>query len=221
MLTFLSCLVLFSEAIPAVAGLYFLPKFNSLRISIFVFLLVYSALNEYAATYYILEGYGNNNHLFYNIRAFIHIPLLLLLYISLIKIKAFRITLSVIIIALLGQLAFSATVENIKFGYFFFNSIAGGLSIILATTFYLIDLLRHWDGMDLKSNLWLYVSLGFLLFYVVATPIEFTLQIAWFKTSSESLVSFFKLLRKLQSTVIILMNVIITLGFLWAKKKYN
>ena len=221
MFTIFSFVVLFFEALPALVGLYYLPKFDSLRTSAFVFLLVYSAANEYAATYYILSGLGNNNHLFYNIRSIIDTPLLIIIYISLLKTKAFKITLFILMIILLSQVLFTATLEEFRYGNFYFYSIGGGLAIILATTCYLVDLLRNWDGIDLRQNLWLYVSLGYLLFHVVVTPIMFTLQIGWLKSSSESLVNFFKLLRNLQSADIILMNIIFTLGFLWAKKKYN
>ncbi|PHQ31103.1 hypothetical protein CJ305_02460 [Leeuwenhoekiella nanhaiensis] len=209
----------FLEMFSLLTGLFFWNKFKGSAIPWFILFLGYNFLNEVFAAFFYIYKLVDTNIVFYNIRFLIYFVLLFLLYNSQLRQSGFKkATLAFIGLWLFSYIYFIIA-SDFWFQFAVLPAISGGFLLMIVILFYLIEIINKSSLLSIKSNLYLYISLGLLLEAVVQLPVFITWFLGWTQVTeiSDARNAFFNSLRQVSYAASCVMYIIFIYGFYKSK----
>lgn len=209
------------EFLSALFALIFVGKYKKSALLFFLFLLCYTAFNEIIGIWYADSNIAGNNYILFNIRDFLYLSFLFWMYQkNMISRNRQRLVQLFLVVYLLISII-NATYSNFITDGQVLASITGGVFLIISIMLYFIELLYTKDIVKIKQDLLVYISLGNLIFYVGYIPIDVMIQLSFRSVRITDFDSFYFILNYIQAALVILMNLIFIIGFLWAEKRSN
>jgi len=197
--------------IAALTAILFYDKYKHTVLKYFVWILIYTFLNEFSAkyVYYWLE----TNVVMYNVYNTIFFLYFFYVFYNFVKNKTYKKWILYSAVLFLAVTVVSVIVVNAYFNNLMTSYITGACLIIFCIILYYIEILSDSRVLYIKEDLLFWISVGLLLFYVGYIPIKISRE--FFSDNNDLFVTLFNV----QRVLIIIMNSCFILGFLWTKKK--
>lgn len=209
--------MLLCEFVSFIVGLIFFKKYKGTPVVLFIIFLGYNMLNEHVASLYYILG-NDNNHIFYNIRSGIYFPLMLTFYWLFLKTNKFKkATLILGCVWLIIYLS-ALLLGNFEYSFDLLTSSLGDFILMLIILFNLIEIINSSNLSNVTDNIVVYVSLGFLIYFVADLPISVIIYTGWLREATEEEVKFFILFRQISMVIGSFMYLIFAYG-LWKSKR--
>ncbi len=211
----------FLEFLSFLTGLFFWNKFKGSVISWLILFLGYNFLNEVFAAFFYVYKWVDTNIIFYNIRFLIYFVLVFLLYNSQLRQSGFKkATLAFLVLWLFGYTYFIIA-SDLRYQFALLPAMTGGFFLMIVILFYLVEVINKSSLIDIKSNLYLYISLGLLLEAVVQLPVFITWFLGWTQVTeiSDSRNVFFNSLRQVSYAASSVMYILFIYGFYRARSQ--
>lgn len=187
------------------------PKYKNQPVRYLPLMLFIELLFEYMASKMTI-----NNTVLYNTLYIIYFPFYYYLVFSYLSSKNYKQCIKYFFL-----LFFIAAVVNPFFESFlktsqFVTFTAGALLLIIGITLYFAEILEKNEVMEVRSELFFWVSIGLLLFYVGYLPIKSSYI---FFIENEYFLKSYKFLKIIHLILTLIMNLFFVFGFVWARKK--
>jgi len=197
--------------IAALTAILFYSKYKHTVLKYFVWILIYTFVNEVSAKY--VYYWWDKNAIMYNVYNTICFLYFFYVFWNFIKSKAYKkwIVYSVIlfsIVTLINVFIIDVFERSLMYSY-----ITGACLIIFCIILYYIEILSDSRVLHIKEDLLFWISIGLLLFYVGYIPIR--ISRGFFTTDMDVFLTLFNV----QRALIIVMYSCFIIGFVWTKKK--
>lgn len=209
--------MLLCELVSFILGLIFFKKYKGTPVVLFIFFLGYNALNEHVASLYFILG-KDNNHIFYNIRSGIYFTVMLWFYWLFLKTPKFKKATLILgcvwlIIYLRALLA-----GNFEYSFDLLTSSLGDFILMIIILFNLIEIINSSNLSNVAENIVFYISLGFLIYFVVDLPVSIIIYFGWLTEATEQERQFFMLFRQISMVIGAFMYLIFAYGLYRSKR---
>ena len=197
--------------IAILAAIVFYGKYKHTVLKYFVWILIYTFLNELTGRY--MYYWLDKNVIIYNIYHTIYFLYFFYVFWNFVKSKTYKkwIVYSVILFSiatLINVFIIDILEKSLMYSY-----ITGACLIIFCIILYYIEILSDSRVLHIKEDLLFWISIGLLLFYVGYIPIK--ISRSFFTNQFDVFVTLYNV----QRTLIIVMNCCFIIGFVWTKKR--
>ncbi len=203
---------LFMELLCAITGSIYYYKYKDSILKYFLIYLWVVVFLEY--TGYISREYFDqqNNGLIFNIYFFLSYTYISSLYLRIIKEPKKKRAIYLFFIIYIVSIITGGVYENYVTDFQSIAFITASVLIVLQVAFYFIELLNSERVLHVKKNLFFWISIGLLIFYIGNIPFRITINYY-------ADLGGFNYLFSINYLLIILLNSCYIIGFIWSNKK--
>ena len=203
-----------TEYVSALLGMYYFRKYRRTSLKIFVYLLLYAALNEILCVVLLKYDFLRIVNVLYNIYIFINFICIYSIFYKVLKRKAHtsivKFAMSIYIILFISF----SWYENYLLQYQNIPYLVGATFVILSVGLYFSEVLNSSKVLRIKENALFWISIGWLLFFVGNIP--FWVVRNYYDNLGEQTYLFLIIL-----ILGIIMNILFWIGLKWGNKKYQ
>jgi len=204
----------FIELLTALIASIYINKYKNTALKYFILVLWYTVINEFVGIFYLRDNFDFNNAIIYNIYNILNFSYIYFLYAYYLNNKTNKKIALLFGILYILILIINGFFENYLIHFQRFPYIIAAFFVVIIIILYFREILNSEKVLHVKKNLFFWVSIGWLIYFVGNIP--FRIVRNYYENLADASAIFL-----VNFTLTMIMNICFIIGFIWSEKKQH